>query len=124
MLERQVVLKRQEVEDFLGKTITGYELLPNKGGITFSCSNGYEYMATHLPDCCEEVILEDISGNLDDLVGQPIIIAETTTKDNENDTSPMWTFYKFATPKGYVTLRWVGTTSGCHSELEVDFYRK
>ena len=115
------MLERQKIENVLGKTITSYELLPNKGGIEFSCSDGSEYLATHLPDCCEEVVLEDISGDLDDLVGNPLLIAEEITKNE--DSSTMWTFYKFATIKGYVTLRWIGKTDSCYS-VAVDFYRK
>lgn len=89
--------------------------------------NGREdvFKMYHEQDCCERVWLEEIIGDLDDLVGAPIITAEEVT--NQGDTPDgkdfcTWTFYNFATIKGYVTLRWCGTSNGYYSE-RVDLYR-
>jgi len=100
----------------------------NKGdGLVFTTDNGEVYEMYHDQDCCESVTLEDIAGDLEDLIGSPILQAEessdhTDEEDHCQDGSQTWTFYKFATVKGFVTLRWYGSSNGYYSE-DVSFYR-
>jgi hypothetical protein len=76
----------------------------------------------HEQDCCESVYIEDIIGDLGDLVGSPLLVAEerNSTEDdsalNRYDESYTWTFYTFRTLKGSVDIRWYGSSNGYYSE--------
>ena len=93
--------------------------------IFFIDEDGIEYEMFHDYDCCENVYIEDICGDINNLIGSKIIMAEEViNRDlsplNKFDESYTWTFYKFATVKGYVTIRWYGESNGYYSE-RVDF---
>lgn len=108
-----------EVSELLGKTIVEIERTERRGDdcLVFHLSNGAIYEQYHDQDCCEYVHIEDIDGDLDDLVGFTLLQAEESTQDDPNASeSETWTFYKFATIKGYVTIRWYGESNGYYSE--------
>lgn len=110
-----------KIEDIIGKTLTSVERTDYDGDtLTFYADDGTIYDMYHSQDCCESVTIEDICGDLQDLVGSPILMAEEVYSDAETkdawDESATWTFYKFATAKGYVTIRWYGTSNGYYSE--------
>jgi hypothetical protein len=93
----------------------------------FVTTDGDTFKLYHEQDCCESVYIESIVGDLEDLVGWPILIAEHAWGDSPNedednlfDDSNSWAFYKLATIKGYVDIRWVGSSNGYYSE-SVDF---
>ena len=116
-----------EVKDLIGKTLTSMENVSNKK-IVFTTDKGKQYMLYHDHVCCESVMVEDIVGDLADLVGDPILVAEVATSSENPDgvtkeyqESFTWTFYKFATCKGYVDIRWYGESNGFYGE-SVDFY--
>lgn len=64
--------------------------------------------------------IEDVVGDWNDLIGSTLIMAEESTNcDNpkrDYEESHTWTFYRFATVRGYVTLRWYGSSNGYYSE--------
>jgi hypothetical protein len=94
--------------------------------VTFTCSDGSVLEFYHSQDCCESVVIEDVTGDINDLLNSPIIMASEETSRYEGDgytDSGTWTFYKFATIKGYVTIRWLGTSNGYYSET-VDYVWK
>jgi len=110
------------VKDFLGRTFLDIRAEDGKRELWFD-GPAFSLVMYHDQDCCENVRLEDIIGDLTDLVGSPILSAtEETNRGNEpraGEDSWTWTFYTFRTIKGTVTLRWIGESNGYYSE-EVD----
>jgi hypothetical protein len=109
-------------EELKGKTLLS--CVNNGDEIVFVVGNSAEFSETyklyHSQDCCESVYVESIVGDLNDLVGSEILLAEEAsndddTIDNEYGDIAAWTFYKLATIKGYVDIRWYGSSNGYYS---------
>lgn len=76
----------------------------------------------HGQDCCESVSIADITGDVSDLVGVPLLNAEKATNycdDYRVSGDEQWTFYRFQTSKGEVVVRWFGESNGYYG-IEVD----
>lgn len=124
--------ERFTLEDMRGQVFTKvYANVDSNGDRTELVFENDEFIFTfmHEDDCCESVYIEDIVGDLNDLVGKPLDIVEEVEYDrdfNPPDVEPVsgesftWTFYKFATIKGWVDVRWLGESNGYYSE-SVDF---
>jgi hypothetical protein len=117
----------------LGKTIKKIEMVGDESIFFYTGEDKFSpyFEMTHFQDCCEHVYIESIAGDLNDLIDSPILIAEESTNENaeglpnpaENYDSFLWTFYKIATAKGYVDIRWFGASNGYYSE-SVDFVER
>ncbi len=109
----------------------------DRDAMIFHLSDGTQLLFYHGQQCCETVTIDSIVGDLEDLIGSPILLAEDVyhrgepsdsvrPRDDEGDidhgeAQPLsnftWTFYKLATAKGYVDIRWFGgSESGFYSE--------
>lgn len=108
------------IYNLVGKTLVEVN---NNGdeSIEFICSDGSIYLMYHRQDCCESVYIEEIHGDLQELLNSPVLFAEeSSNSESDNDGSVTWTFYKISTVKHSVTIRWYGTSNGYYSE-SVDF---
>lgn len=107
------------------KSIKGMEIYDDDIFIKTEC--GRTFRMYHQQDCCERVSIEDITGDVRDLIGSPILVAEESTRDDNPsgdsdsyDSLERWTFYKLATINGYVDIRWYGHSNGYYG-VGVDF---
>lgn len=98
----------QIFDDLLGHEMTSV-VIRNGDELIFTRKDGVKFRFYHSQECCEHVRIDDIEGDLGDLVGAPITMAEEISSDRSkiynhfcrmDDGSYTWTFYKFATIKG------------------------
>lgn len=117
--------KEGKIADMVGLTFKTVERRADDK-MVFDTGAGRRFEFTHCQDCCESVSIDDIVGDLDDLVGSPLLQAEEVTSGDAAARdgyagSFTWTFYKFATIKGSVTVKWYGESNGYYSE-SVELY--
>lgn len=123
----------RKIEELIGKTLVSAEGRVGGDMIVFTDDAGQQYKLYHEQDCCESVEIDDIVGDLQVLVGSPILVAREDANvpskgymiqidfgDGKTevcrDESYTWTFYNIATINGYVTIKWYGTSGGNYSE--------
>jgi hypothetical protein len=111
----------EQFKDLMGKVLK--EITVEDYEIRFVTVDGNIYRMFHYQDCCESVYVESVVGDVQDLIGEPILVAEEVTSyenpegfESEYQESFTWTFYKLATRKGYVDIRWYGESNGYYSE--------
>lgn len=62
------------IERLLGKTLTDILVNQSKDEIIFTSNDGESLVMHHYQDCCETVSIDDINGNIEDLIGYPITL--------------------------------------------------
>ena len=89
-----------------GLTITSIDGLEDDSAeVIFTTSEGRRFEMSHSQDCCERVSIEDVCGDVNDLLNSPILLAEKETSDEDpvdvnkeyHDDLYCWTFYKLST---------------------------
>ena len=112
----------------LGKTLESVE--ENGDEMLFLCADGDAFRAYHMQDCCESVVIHDITGDVQSLVGSPIVHATEDISDKWPEDVPRghsesftWTTHHFRTETGSeVVVRWRGESNGYYGE-DVHFGR-
>ncbi len=119
-------MEQPKFEDLKGKTITEFRgLQVGSDRVEFDTSDGESYLMLHNQDCCESVSIDEIHGEVKDLIGSPLLLAEDVAEvpeKKEDSESGTWTFYKLSTIRGSVTIKWYGSSNGYYSE-GVDFQK-
>ena len=112
---------RSTISEMVGKVFTKVIQVGDEE-VLFTMEDGSFFKMHHQQDCCESVYLEDVTGDLQDLIGQVVMVAEK----RESDAPPpgvdhtewgsyLWTFYELRTIAASVTLRWYGESNGYYS---------
>ena len=119
--------------DLVGKVLFDVQgLEEGSESVGFTAEDGSAFILSHHQDCCEDVRIVDVCGDVEDLIGVPILEAEESTSDEPagRDVCAQWTFYKLSTIKGSVTIRWYGESNGYYSvgvafhEVDVEAERR
>lgn len=128
----------ERLKEMVGQTIV--EINGMKEGserVTLISKEGNKLVLWYEHDCCASCDIAQVDGDPLDLLGLPLLMAEEVTgesvgqnEDLNADGEPhgewhdshTWTFYKFATVAGYVTLRWYGSSNGYYSETTSAWY--
>ena len=110
----------------INEHLKGKEILLSKitdDSVRLIFNDGYLDMY-HSQDCCETVYIEDINGNkdLNGTIFYEVIQKECDKDGLDYDASFTWTFYTIITSKGYLDIRWYGSSNGYYSEsVDVEF---
>lgn len=104
------------IRELQGKTFTRVEQSPDEIHFYDDVNKVYVSMY-HSQDCCESVYIEDLVGDINDLVGTEILSAVESYEDDKDDQYGVggWTFYTIRTIKGTVDIRWYGSSNGYYS---------
>jgi len=114
------MIREMKAADLIGLTFSAFRRDAESLTLTIA-DTGQQVLFYHDQDCCEDVYLQAVIGDLKDLLWTPIVVSEEASSPepesfNYTNSSHTWTFYKLRTAKGDVTLRFLGESNGYYSE--------
>ena len=111
-----------DVSVMLGETLVNAERVGNER-LYFTTASGKKYLMHHKKRRGEVEYIRSIAGDIGNIVEEPLLIAEEVPSEDtppeefvQGDDCYIWTFYKFATRKGCVTVHWYGGSHGPDSK--------
>ena len=116
---------RADFADLVGKVLKSVEIRDDNETIVFETIDGEIYFQYYPLDYIGEVYVDDVVGDFNDIIGTPILVAEESNSndDGKGDAYYTWTFYRLATVKGWMNIKWYGTShNGYYSEC-AEFYK-
>lgn len=139
-ISKEEYLEKYDKRDFWDRATY---LCDNIGNdvVTFETTDGKLFYMMHSSDCSENVWLDDVNGDLHDLIGSEIIVAEERVYEDEDYDDHEFenrehisreingsttdvvesAFYTFRTRKGDVDMVWRSESNGWYS-IDVDFF--
>jgi hypothetical protein len=110
-----------EMSDLVGKTFV--KVKSDDDSVRFYLADGY-YELKHCQNCCENVYLADICGDISDMENTQILFAEESSSSSDSEYGiTRWTFYNIRTNKGTTTLRFYGESNGYYSVgVDLSYY--
>lgn len=85
--------------------------------LLFELASGASFEMYHEQDCCECVEIEDICGDLKDIIGGSIVyFEERVTTGVPGYCSATSTWYHIQCSTGHIVIRWLGESNGYYSE--------
>ena len=112
------------ISDLIGKKIEKIEgLVKGSDMVTITLADGATLVQEHYQECCENVEVEQVDGNIQRHVGALFMDVSEKVVDGGEDGFPddypcdeysscTATFYTLKTSRGYLDWRWVGESNG------------
>lgn len=82
------------IDELIGQTIQEIDLSSDRERIEFKTDQGKHYVMYHMQDCCESVYIEDIVGDLEDLINSPMLEAREDIHSRSSDNPYNEEFYQ------------------------------
>jgi hypothetical protein len=122
-------MKKISFKNLVGECFSSIEVSEDRTQVIFKSAYKATYYMRHKQSCREVVKLEDICGDLSDLIDSEILVASEEANIQEDilhsrkDTDYLWTFYTLRTMRGTVTFRWLGSSNECYA-MDVDVWKE
>jgi hypothetical protein len=111
--------KEVDLSSLAGLTIASVDGLENESEeVIFNLKDGRQFKMHHRQICCECVLVDDVCGDIEDLIDTQIVHFEERTNEGDHNElgNGTWTFYDIQTTKGCVNIKWFGCSNGNYSE--------